>query len=142
MLFYSLRCGKFFVDYYLFMKSNFGKLVIFLEFILLAYLIYSLTKNVYQNYKVDQIIEAYRRDNDLIELEIKNKTEEYLYVSSEEYIDKIAKQNLGYVNLGEEVIILSEEVLSESLDGELDGFGLGYSNISIKEQWKNLFFVD
>jgi hypothetical protein len=40
------------------------------------------------------------------------KTEDYLYFTSEEYIDKIAKQNLGLINAGEEVIIISPESLS------------------------------
>ena len=41
-------------------------------------------------------------ENNLIELENRQKTEDYLYFI-EEYIDKIAKQNLGLVNSGEEL---------------------------------------
>lgn len=122
------------------MKSSFSKFVIFLEFILVAYLVYALTKNVYQNYKVDQIIEAYKADNESIENQIKSKTDEYLYVTSEEYIDKIAKQNLGYINPGEEVIVLSNEVLSETLSNDMK-IDSSYE-VPIRTQWKNVFFAD
>ena len=46
-------------------------------------------------------------------MENKQKTEDYLYFTSDEYIDKIAKQNLGLVNQGEEVIILSSNLLNK-----------------------------
>jgi cell division protein FtsB len=122
------------------MKSNFSKFIILIEFILIAYLVYSLTKNVYQNYKVDQIIEAYQRDNRFMEEQIKNKTDEYLYVSSEEYIDKIAKQNLGYINPGEEVIVLSADVLAEGVGFEDDfSNSIGFAEVDIKQEWKKLF---
>jgi len=67
-------------------------LVGFAEFLLVAYLIYSLTKNVYNSYQVDKYIEAFETENAQIEEENRQKTEDYLYFTSEEYIDKIAKQ--------------------------------------------------
>ncbi len=123
------------------MKSNFSKIIILMEIVLVGYFIYALTKNVYQNYKVDKIIESYRLENQKIEEQIKNKTEEYLYVTSEEYIDKIAKQNLGYVNPGEEIIVLSSDVLNEGVSDA--GTGNFESNFNdIPGQWKNVFFDD
>ncbi len=112
-----------------------------MEIVLVGYLIYALTKNVYQNYKVDKIIESYRLENKKIEDQIKNKTEEYLYVTSEEYIDKIAKQNLGFVNPGEEIIVLSSDVLSEGLTEGGSG-NLETASNDIPGQWKNVFFDD
>jgi cell division protein FtsB len=123
------------------MKSNFSKIVILLEILLVGYLIYALTKNVYQNYKVDKIIESYRLENQKIEDLIQNKTEEYLYVTSEEYIDKIAKQNLGFVNPGEEIIVLSSDVLSEGLSDDKFFSGKDVKE-SVPMQWKNVFFDD
>ena len=123
--------------------SSFTKIVIIIEFFLVAYLIYSLTKNVYNSYKVDQYIEDFEKENNLIELENRQKTEDYLYFTSEEYIDKIAKQNLGLVNSGEEVIILSsnfnleQDMLSE--DSNNFAVHTGMSNL---EQWWNFFFGD
>lgn len=124
--------------------SSLTKLIIFVEFFLVSYLIYSLTKNVYNTYKVDKYIETFEKENALIEEENKKKTEDYLYFTSEEYIDKIAKQNLGLVNPGEEVIILSSSALSEEIaleDSEGEDFAT-YSGISNAKQWWQFFFGD
>lgn len=124
--------------------SSFTKLIIVVEFILVAYLLYSLTKNVYNSYQVDKLIAQFEDENALIEEENRRKNEDYLYFTSEEYIDKIAKQNLGLINNGEEVIILSPEVLadttSESVEGEQGEFAGGYSNKSNTQQWWEFFF--
>lgn len=124
--------------------SSLTKFIIFVEFFLVSYLIYSLTKNVYNTYKVDKYIETFEKENALIEEENKKKTEDYLYFTSEEYIDKIAKQNLGLVNSGEEVIILSSSALSEEIaleDTESEGFAT-YSGMSNAKQWWQFFFGD
>lgn len=124
--------------------SSFTKLIIVVEFILVAYLLYSLTKNVYNSYQVDKLIAQFEDENALIEEENRRKNEDYLYFTSEEYIDKIAKQNLGLINNGEEVIILSPEVLAdtvgESVEGEQGEFAGGYSNKSNPQQWWEFFF--
>ena len=93
--------------------SSLTKLIIIIEFLLVGYLIYSLTKNVYTSYKIDKYIEAFETENSEIEEENIQKNEDYLYFTSEEYIDKIAKQNLGLINAGEEVIVLSPDILSD-----------------------------
>ena len=123
--------------------SSFTKIIIIVEFLLIAYLIYSLTKNVYNSYKVDQYIEEFETENSVIETENRQKTEDYLYFTSEEYIDKIAKQNLGLVNPGEEVIILSSNViLEESDDNDLSSNLAKHSGMNNSEQWWNFFFGD
>ena len=124
--------------------SGLTKFIIIVEFLLVAYLLYSLTKNVYNSYQVDKYIEAFESENTLIEEENKQKTEDYLYFTSEEYIDKIAKQNLGLVNPGEEVIILSEDVLSveDEESGEEVSSHSSYYQMSKSEQWWNFFFGD
>ncbi len=123
------------------------KFIIIVEFTLVAYLIYSLTRNVYNSYLVDRYIETFEQENVLIAEENRKKTEDYLYFTSEEYIDKIAKQNLGLINPGEEVIIISPESLSydtgasvgEILDeGASDVVRLETS--SNPESWWNFFF--
>jgi len=122
--------------------SNFTKIVIILEFVLVAYLLYSLTKNVYNSYQIDQYIETFQAENEQIEEENISKTEDYLYFTSDEYIDKIAKQNLGLVNPGEEVIVLSSDVLEDIVEvdeDELPGYAI-YAGMSVREQWWNFFF--
>lgn len=122
--------------------SGLTKFIIIVEFLLVGYLIYSLTKNVYNTYQVDKYIETFEKENSKIEEENKQKTEDYLYFTSEEYIDKIAKQNLGLVNRGEEVIILSPDVLKEETaapEQELSDFAR-YSGMTNTEKWWNFFF--
>ncbi len=124
--------------------SSFTKLIIIVEFVLVSYLLYSLTKNVYNSYQVDKYIVAFENENALIEEENRQKTEDYLYFTSQEYIDKIAKQNLGLVNAGEEIIVLSPDVLGdEEFDEDLDvGEYAKYSGLSNVEAWWDFFFVD
>lgn len=121
--------------------SSLTKLIIVVEFFLVAYLLYSLTKNVYNSYKVDKYIEDFEAENALIEEENRQKNEDFLYFTSEEYIDKIAKQNLGLVNAGEEVIVLSAKVLEEDLEGDGQG-GESAKRASIGNisKWWRFFF--
>lgn len=113
-----------------------------MEFFLVSYLLYSLTKNVYDNYQVDKYIEKFNEENALIEAENRQKTEDYLYFTSEEYIDKIAKQNLGRVNQGEEVIVLSPDVITEeAVEGEAGYEDVAkYGGESNFEKWVEFFF--
>src|SRR3989338_8969618 len=123
--------------------SSFTKFIIIFEFVLVSYLLYSLTKNVYNSYRVDKYIENFENENALIEEENRQKNADYLYFTSEEYIDKMAKQNLGLVNPGEEVIILSNEpLLDDGLveDGSSDFAKSGER--SNADEWWALFFGD
>lgn len=124
--------------------SSLTKVVIIVEFVLVSYLLYSLTKNVYNSYKVDKYIESFEKENASIEMENKQKNEDYLYFTSEEYIDKIAKQNLGLVNHGEEVIILAESSVNEGveLSQDLSGGFAKDSKDSNFMQWFKFFFED
>lgn len=124
--------------------SSLTKFIIIVEFFLVAYLMYSLTKNIYNSYEVDKYIQTFQQENALIEQENKQKTQDYLYFTSEEYIDKIAKQNLGLVNPGEEVIILSPDVLANDKtdDQTVDDNGdyAKSKEVSDPQQWLNFFF--
>lgn len=124
--------------------SSLTKMIIIVEFVLVGYLVYSLTKNVYNSYQVDKYIETFKEENYAIESENKQKTEDYLYFTSQEYIDKIAKQNLGLVNPGEEVIILSSEAIEETeIDIYEDGLTIAkYAGLSSAQQWWEFFFGD
>lgn len=115
-----------------------------MEFIIVGLLVYSLTKNVYESYKVDKYIEQFQEENDRIEAENRQKSEDYLYFTSEEYIDKIAKQNLGLINPGEEVIVLSDQVLNEEVDGSSSDnvITTKYDTMSNSEKWWEFFFGD
>lgn len=122
--------------------SGLTKLIIIVEFLLVAYLVYSLTKNVYDSYKNDQVIAHFQDENDKFEEENKQKTGDYLYFTSQEYIDRIAKQNLGLVNRGEEVIILSPDVLDPDAGEDVTDLGdfAQYSGKSNRKMWLEFFF--
>lgn len=124
--------------------SGFTKFILIVEFVLVSYLLYSLTKNVYNSYRVDRYIEAFRAENVAIEEENRRKTENYLYFTSEEYIDKIAKQNFGLVNPGEEVIILAPDILQDDVSSGEDYSGdfARYAGKTNTKQWRVLFFGD
>jgi cell division protein FtsB len=124
--------------------SGVTKFILIIEFVLVSYLLYSLTKNVYNSYRVDRYIETFRAENATIEEENRQKTENYLYFTSEEYIDKIAKQNFGLVNPGEEVIILSADILDDDVFVEEDYTGdfARQAGMSNTQQWRNFFFGD
>lgn len=124
--------------------SSFTKFILIVEFALVSYLLYSLTKNVYNSYQVDKYIETFEAENASIEEENRQKTENYLYFTSGEYIDKIAKQNLGLVNPGEEVIILSPDILSDATvaEEEADGNFAKHAGMNNAQQWWSFFFGD
>ena len=87
---------------------NITKIIIIAGLILVAYMIYGLTVSIYQSYQIDQHIANFEEKNEKLRKENLQKLEDYKYYTSEAYIDKIAKQNLGLVNPGENVIVLNE----------------------------------
>jgi cell division protein FtsB len=126
--------------------SNFTKVVIIVEFFLVSYLLYTLTVSVYKSYQIDQHIKSFEAENARIEEENRKKSEEYEYYSSNAYIEKMAKQNLGLVNPGEEVIIIpSENVKSSGIvgsDGEAETPEEGQGLTNPMKWWKFFFDLD
>jgi cell division protein FtsB len=122
--------------------SNFTKLVIIGEFILVSYLLYILMASVYKSYQIDVHIRTFEADNARIEDENRLKSEEFDYFSSDAYVEKIAKQNLGLVNPGEEVIIIPKNNLKTTgIVGDAD-ISIDTSNIQINkpQRWWKFFF--
>ena len=73
---------------------------------MIAYMLYSLTLSIYRNYSINVHIENFQRINAQLQAENEAKIKSYEYYSSPEYQDKIAKQNLGLIMPGEEVIVI------------------------------------
>ncbi|MFC1749357.1 septum formation initiator family protein [Pseudomonadota bacterium] len=122
--------------------SNWAKLVIIAEFFLVSYLLYTLTVSVYKSYQIDVHINNFEEENARIEEENRIKSEEFDYYSSNAYMEKIAKQNLGLINPGEEVIIIPK---SEVESGSMDFLALEedegeYGGISNPQKWWRFFF--
>lgn len=112
--------------------------------LLVSYLLFTLTSSVYKSYQLDVHIRNFELENSRIEEEIRNKSEELGYYNSDAYIEKIAKQNLGLVNPGEEVIIIPSEVLDaggsqDDLVHDPDG-ETGAGGLSNPQKWWKFFF--
>ena len=123
--------------------SNFTKMVIIGEFFLVSYLLYTLTVSVYKSYQIDQHIKNFEAENARIEEENLRKSEEFEYYSSDAYIEKMAKQNLGLVNAGEEVIIIpSADSKSTGIVGgdSVTGEDNGATNAGNPQKWWKFFF--
>lgn len=119
-------------------------MVIIVEFLVVSYLLYTLTKSVYQSYQIDQHIDNFRKENDMIAQENKQKEADYSYYSSDAYIEKIAKQNLGLVNPGEEVIVIPSSSLGSSgvVGGATDEQNdmVGVQQMTNPQKWWKFFF--
>lgn len=123
--------------------SNFTKMVIIGEFFLVSYLLYTLTVSVYKSYQIDLHIKNFEQENARIEEENRRKSEEFEYYSSDAYIEKIAKQNLGLVNPGEEVIIIPHN--DSGASGVVGGITdedeeSGYNALTNPQKWWKFFF--
>ena len=118
-------------------------MIIIVEFLVVSYLLYTLTKSVYQSYQIDQHIESLRKERDEIATENKQKEADYSYYSSDAYIEKIAKQNLGLVNQGEQVVVIPSSAL-QNLDTDLanaqNNDQARIQTLSNPQKWWKFFF--
>ena len=120
-------------------------MIIIGEFFLVSYLLYTLTVSIYKSYQIDLHIKNYEAENTRIEEEIRNKAEELEYHNSPAYAEKIAKQNLGLVNPGEEVIIIPNSDVS--FDGTIptattdtEDIEESSESLSNPQKWWKFFF--
>lgn len=122
--------------------SQYTKLIIIGLFLMVSYLLYSLTVSVYKSYQIDVHIMQFENENKRIEEENRQQSDDYEYFSSSAYIEKMAKQNLGLVNRGEEVIIIPSESFDNTESGEYSGLEdtKGYTSLSNPQKWWKFFF--
>lgn len=125
--------------------SNVTNFIIIGLIILSAYLLYSLTLAFYNSHQIDKYITDFEDENERIKKENESLIEEFDYVTSESYIDKILKQNKGLVNPGEEVIIIASNngLSDEEAGAEFDAYGKrNLDNLSNMGKWKIFIFED
>ena len=125
--------------------SNFTNLVIIGLIILSAYLLYSLTLAFYKSHQIDIYINDFEEENQRIEEENKKLLEEFDYVTSDAYIDKILKQNKGLINPGEELIIIASSNEIADGNGEFNLSSIGkkdLNKLSNFEKWQIFIFED
>ncbi len=89
--------------------SRTTKIILLVEFLLLAYMLYVLSTSLYKSYQVDRFIRTAEEENMKLEKANLSLAEDYEYYRSDAYKEKIAKQNFGLVRPGEEVIILAPD---------------------------------
>lgn len=115
--------------------NQFGtmRIVLILGFFVVAYMLYNLTVSIYDNYQIEQHISEFESKNAQLMEENKQKLEDFQYYTSKEYIEKMAKQNLGMINPGEKVIIIPDEDLVVMTENEEQ------ASISeeIRQSWSN-----
>lgn len=125
-------------------EEQFGliRLVLIVGFFVVAYMLYNLTVSIYDNYRIEQHIAEFETRNEELAEENQQKLEDFQYYTSEEYIEKIAKQNLGLIQPGEQVIVIPDEELiirSESEDMAALSEDLRATWSNPKKWWKFIF---
>jgi cell division protein FtsB len=124
--------------------SQFGviRLVLIVGFFVVAYMLYNLTVSIYDNYRIEQHIADFETRNSELQLENQQKLEDFQYYTSEEYIEKIAKQNLGLINPGEKVVIIPEDeivIMTEAEDAAAINEQIRETWSTPKKWWKFFF---
>lgn len=117
-------------------------LTLVVGFFVVAYMLYNLTVSIYENYQIEQHIAEFEERNKALVEENKQKLEDLQYYISEEYVDKVAKQNLNLINPGEKVIVIPDEdliVLSEDEDTAALSEQIRSSWSNPKKWWKFFF---
>lgn len=125
-------------------ENPFGlaRLILIIGFFVVAYMLYNLTVSIYDNYQIEQHIAEFENRNAELSTENNEKLEDFQYYSSPEYIEKIAKQNLGLINEGENVIIIPDEdliILSENEDAAAAYEEIRAAWPNPKKWWKFFF---
>lgn len=117
------------------------------EFLLVSYLLYALTTHIYNNYQIDYHINNFRAMNEKITEDNRKAAEDLAYYKSDAFIEKMAKQNFNLVNQGEEVIVISDDLLQTPLPevntaDNSDQISKYYSLSNPQKWWKFFFEMD
>lgn len=123
-------------------QFNLMRIVLIVGFFLVAYMLYNLTVSIYENYQIEKHIAEFESRNEELRSENAQKLEDFQYYTSDEYIEKIAKQNLGLINPGEKVIVIPDEelvILSEDSESQMLEEQLRATWSNPKKWWKFFF---
>lgn len=121
---------------------NVSRFVLALGFIVVAYMMYILTASIYNSYMLDRHISQFKQKNQEIAKEYQTNLDNLKYFESDAYAEKIAKEQLGMVNRGEEVIILlNENVISKQEQDKIEAEELlDYRRRTNPSKWWYYFF--
>lgn len=118
------------------------RLVLIVGFFVVAYMLYNLTVSIYENYQVEKHIQEFEARNAELKAENDQKLADFQYYTSEEYVEKVAKQNLGLINPGEQVVVIPDEdliVLSQDAEEQRVAEQIRASWSTPKKWWKFFF---
>ncbi len=121
--------------------SQITKFILMVELILAGYMVIVLCKSLVESYQIEKYILDFEQKNTEIAAENKKLQSELAYFRSPQYQDKIAKQNFGLVNPGEEVLILPFSPKPGTIDLEQAQLAkrlLYYENLSTPKKWWHL----
>lgn len=122
--------------------SNLTKFILISEFVLVAYMLYALSSSVYRSYQIDKHIAQFETENQRILEENRRLSADYEYYSSQAYKEKIAKQNFGLINPGEQVIVIPDDgVIARAEDEVLQQKSARkWEIMSNPKKWWTFFF--
>lgn len=118
------------------------RITLVVGFFVVAYMIYNLTVSIYENYQIEQHIADFKERNLALQEDNQQKMDDLQYYISDEYIDKVAKQNLNLINPGEQVIVIPDGdlvVLSQDADTAALSEQIRASWSTPKKWWKFFF---
>ena len=118
------------------------RITLVVGFFVVAYMLYNLTVSIYEHYQIEEHIADFQERNTQLLEENQQKMDDLQYYISDEYIDKVAKQNLNLINPGEKVIVIPDEdliVLSEDEDTAALSQQIRESWSNPKKWWKFFF---
>lgn len=99
---------------------------------------------MYKSYRLERFLTQYAEENEKIAHENEQIKESYRYVKSPQYQDRFAKENLGKVNPGEKVIVLTtEEPGKKKVEARVETNEdtlLHLRALPPREQWMKYFF--
>lgn len=115
------------------MKKDQGYLRVLVGLVVL-YLMYIVGKTLYQSYQVRKELDNLKVS--ITELQQNNKqlSEQIIYYQSASYREKIARERLGLMRAGEEVIVILPEEKPKTVDKDAEE---GLPNY---QKWWNFFF--
>ena len=123
-------------------QFNLMRLVLIVGFFVVAYMLYNLTVSIYENYQIEKHITEFEERNAALKEENEQKLADFQYYTSEEYVEKVAKQNLGLINPGEQVVVIPDEdliVLSQDAEEQRVAEQIRASWSTPKKWWKFFF---
>ncbi len=112
---------------------NVARYIIVIGFVIVAYMLYNLTVSIYENYQIDSHIQDFEEKNTELAEDNLEKMNSYQYYTSDQYIEKIAKQNLGLINPGEQVIVITQDDNDTILEAEYEET----QTLAMRNSWSN-----